>query len=118
MAVTPTYASAIKIQNAVKENGWRLVPCADGRGPCGAKRGAATVMYQENRVGGLSAVWFAYPMPEGWRCDYLGPRHPDKLDLVLAFLRNPACRGGIVGNPSGAYARRQHGRGEPDPALF
>ena len=116
--MTPTYQTAIRFQNAAREHGWRFIRCVDGRGPCGARKGSYTVMIQENRVGGLSAVWFTYPVVEGWTCNYLGPRHADKLGAVLAFLADPTCRGGIVGNPSGDYTRRQRSNVEPDPMLF
>lgn len=116
--MSPRFLTAIQFQNAARENGWRLVPCADGRGPCGARKGSYVVMIQENRVGGLSGVWFTYPVPQGWHCDYLGPRHPEKLARALDFLVDPTCRGGIIGNPSGSYERRQRSRGEPDPTLF
>lgn len=115
--MSPTYWTATKLANAVRENGWSFIK-SGGRGPWGARKGNVTVMVQETRVGGLSAAWFTYPVEAGWRCDYLGPRHPDKLDAVLAFLADPTCRGGIVGNPSGDYARRQRSNVDPDPMLF
>lgn len=116
--MSPKFLTAIQFQNAARENGWRLVPCSDGRGPCGARKGSYVVMIQENRVGGLTAVWFTYPVQDGWRSDYLGPRAAKKLDKALRFLQDPTCRGGVDGNPSGSYARRQRSRGLPDPTLF
>lgn len=97
--MSPKFLTAIRFQAAARENGWRLVPCSDGRGPCGARKGSYVVMIQENAVG-------------------VGPRSAGKLDKALRFLQDPTCRGGIVGNPSGSYTRRQRSRGEPDPTLF
>lgn len=90
--MSPTYWTASQIKMAARENGWEFVPCVDGAGPWGARKDRYKVMFQENRAGGLSAVWFTFPMPDGANCDYLGPRYQNKLGEVLAFLRDPTCR--------------------------
>lgn len=115
--MSPTYRTASEFKQAARKHGWSFIKAVDGVGPWGARKGCFSVMIEETVTGGLSGVWFTYPVEAGWRCDYLNPRHPDKLDHVLAFLADPTVRGGIAGNPSGTYMRRRP-RAELDPTLW
>lgn len=90
--MSPTYWTASQITKSAQENGWELIKCVDGKGPWGVKRARYKAMFQENRRGGLSAVWFTYPVYSGANCDYLGPRYRNKLSDVLAFLKDPDTR--------------------------
>lgn len=90
--MSPTYWTASQIKMAARANGWEFIPCVDGKDPWGARKGRYKVMFEETRVGGLSRVWFTYPVSGGANCDYLGPRYRDKLGEVLAFLKDPTCR--------------------------
>ena len=82
--MSPTYWTASQIKIAARANGWKFIPCVDGKDPWGMEFGSIRVMLWEDRRGGLRKVVLTHlGFGDVVSFDH---RYRNKRDMVLSWL--------------------------------